>query len=87
MSTHNIGFYEELSKIIKYSSSVKSNKVAYDMAIMAVSAYFIIKRKCFANRVYVFTPIVEISCLKVYLSIPRIWFQKLTKALQLRLDS
>ena len=32
MGTHNIGFYEELSKIIfKYSSSVKSDKVAYDI--------------------------------------------------------
>ena len=30
MSTHNIGFYDELGKIIKYSSSVKSDKVAYD---------------------------------------------------------
>ena len=79
MSTHNIGFYEELSKIIKYSSSVKSNKVAYDMAIMAVSAYVIIKRKCFANRVYVFSPIVEISCLKFCLSIPRIWFYPLVR--------
>ena len=35
MGTHNIGFYEELSKInIKYSSSVKSDKVAYDIYIM-----------------------------------------------------
>ena len=33
---HNIGFYEELSKIIiKYSSSVKSDKVVYDIYIMA----------------------------------------------------
>ena len=32
---HNIGFYEELSKIIiKYSSSVKSDKVAYVVYIM-----------------------------------------------------
>ena len=31
---HNIGFYEALSKIIiKYSSSVKSDKVAYDIYI------------------------------------------------------
>ena len=31
---HNIGFYEELSKIIiKYSSSVKSDKVVYDIYI------------------------------------------------------
>ena len=35
MGLHNIGFYEELSKIIiKYSSSVKSDKVAYDIYIM-----------------------------------------------------
>ena len=35
---HNIGFYEELSKIIikyMYSSSVKSDKVVYDIYIMA----------------------------------------------------
>ena len=33
---HNISFYEELSKlIIKYSSYVKSDKVAHDIYIMA----------------------------------------------------
>ena len=36
LGIHNIDFYEELSKIIiKYSSSVKSDKVAYDIYIMA----------------------------------------------------
>ena len=62
MGTHNIGFYEELGKIIiKYSSSVKSDKVA--LMIYNFSAYGIIKRKCFANRVC-FYPLSENSMLK-----------------------
>ena len=71
MGTHNIGFYEELSKIIiKYSSSVKSDLVAYDIIYYDFSAliwYYkkkVFRKQSLSYNMVCFYPLSENSMLK-----------------------